>query len=65
LSCLTVIPLAPGKNPFAVQLSNNNNNSIQFSLFMCKTYQPQANYKVSKVVQRSRRRRRRRRELES
>jgi hypothetical protein len=22
-------------------------NSIQFNLFMCKTYQPQANYKVS------------------
>jgi hypothetical protein len=25
--CLIVVPLPPGKNPFAVQLSNNNNNN--------------------------------------
>jgi hypothetical protein len=26
--CLTVVPLPPGKNPFAVQLNNNNNNNF-------------------------------------
>jgi hypothetical protein len=25
--CLIVVPLLPGKNPFAVQLNNNNNNN--------------------------------------
>jgi hypothetical protein len=25
--CLIVVPLPPGKNPFAVQLNNNNNNN--------------------------------------
>jgi hypothetical protein len=26
MCCLIVVPLPPGKNPFAVQLNNNNNN---------------------------------------
>jgi hypothetical protein len=26
--CLIVVPLAPGKNPFAVKLNNNNNNNV-------------------------------------
>jgi hypothetical protein len=25
--CLIVVPLPPGKNPFAVQLNNNNSNN--------------------------------------
>jgi hypothetical protein len=25
--CLIVVPLAPGKNPFAVKINNNNNNN--------------------------------------
>jgi hypothetical protein len=33
---------ATGCNPTAV-----SNNSIQFNLFMCKTYQPRGQYKVS------------------
>jgi hypothetical protein len=27
LLCLNVVPLPPGKNPFAVQLNSNNNNN--------------------------------------
>jgi hypothetical protein len=26
--CLSLVPLPPGKTPFAVQLNNNNNNSV-------------------------------------
>jgi type IV secretory pathway component VirB8 len=29
--CLIVVPLPPGKNPFVVQINNNNNNVIQFN----------------------------------
>jgi hypothetical protein len=25
--CLIVVPLPPGKNPFAVKINNNNNNN--------------------------------------
>jgi hypothetical protein len=31
--CLIVVPLPPGKSPFAVQLNNNNNNNNNFSNF--------------------------------
>jgi hypothetical protein len=26
--CLIVVPLPPGKNPFAVKINNNNNNNV-------------------------------------
>jgi hypothetical protein len=29
--CLIVVPLPPGKTPFAVQFNNNNNNSLAIS----------------------------------
>jgi hypothetical protein len=30
--CLIVVPLPPGKNPFAVKVNNNNNNVMMFHL---------------------------------
>jgi hypothetical protein len=29
--CLIVVPLAPGKNPFAVKINNNDNNKVSES----------------------------------
>jgi hypothetical protein len=31
LLCLIVLPLPPGKNPFAVKIYNNNNNNNKFN----------------------------------
>jgi hypothetical protein len=34
--CLIVVPLSPGKNPFAVQLNNNN----KYGVFLCFVKKP-------------------------
>jgi hypothetical protein len=39
--CLIVVPLPPGKNPFAVQINNNNNNNNNNKLVnVCLIYFP-------------------------
>jgi hypothetical protein len=47
--CLIVVPLAPGENPFAVKINNNNNKPITHILWENAEFITKANESCSDV----------------
>jgi hypothetical protein len=48
--CLIVVPLPPGKTPFAVKINNNNNNKIPINKALPRTAYDFVRFEVLTVV---------------